>query len=88
MPRGARIRVPTGPNPGRDWADDAACAGADPAIFFPKLGQSGDQARQYCERCPVREPCLEWAVSAQEPYGIWGGTSELERRAIRHARAS
>jgi hypothetical protein len=63
----------------RKWQHDAACAGADPAIFFddgnqPKKAYLRDDAewREYCPQCPVRELCLE-AARDSESVGIWGG---------------
>jgi WhiB family redox-sensing transcriptional regulator len=41
------------------------------------------QARALCRACPVQVACLEYALSVQEPHGIWGGLNELERRAVR-----
>lgn len=73
-----------------DWRDDAACLHADPDLFFP-IGPAGpglhqvDQAKRICLACPVRTPCLTWALSQGVLSGIWGGTTEDERRAIRRA---
>lgn len=39
-------------------------------------------AKRYCATCPVRERCLEWALNAREPLGIWGGLTEAERREL------
>jgi WhiB family redox-sensing transcriptional regulator len=73
-----------------NWRDDAACLHADPDLFFPisSIGPALDQldqARRICAACPVREPCLAWARDLGVVSGIWGGTSEAERRAIRRA---
>ena len=60
----------------------------DPELFFP-IGNTGPaliqigQARQVCAGCPVRTPCLEWALRSGQEAGVWGGTSEHERRALR-----
>jgi WhiB family transcriptional regulator, redox-sensing transcriptional regulator len=75
-----------------DWRDDAACLHADPDLFFP-VGTAGpalrqvEKARRVCLACPVRVPCLEWALSEGVSSGVWGGTTEEERRAIRQAAA-
>ena len=37
-------------------------------------------AKAICATCPVIEQCREYALRAQEPYGIWGGMTEEERR--------
>jgi WhiB family redox-sensing transcriptional regulator len=70
------------------WRDHAACRHEDPDLFFP-IGNTGpalvqhEQAKAVCRRCPVREPCLQWALDTAQTLGIWGGTSENERRALR-----
>jgi WhiB family redox-sensing transcriptional regulator len=68
------------------WRDWAACRGADLGVFFPGRGQSAEPARQICARCPVRQPCLEFALSHGIVHGIWGGRSERNRRALRSRR--
>ena len=73
-----------------NWREDAACLHADPDLFFPiaSLGPALDQidqAKRICAACPVREPCLARALDLGVVSGIWGGTSEAERRAIRKA---
>jgi WhiB family redox-sensing transcriptional regulator len=73
-----------------DWRDDAACLHADPELFFPD-GAAGlalrqmDEAKQICRSCPVRQPCLTWALDQVIVSGVWGGTTEDERRALRRA---
>lgn len=75
------------------WRNDAACRDTDPDLFFP-VGTTGpaiDQirsAKQVCSECLVREPCLEYALQSNQDSGVWGGTSEEERRAIRRQRAA
>jgi WhiB family redox-sensing transcriptional regulator len=68
--------------PGADttWMEHAACGDADQAPFFPSRGESSDKARAICRRCPVRVPCLEYALAANERHGVWAGTSERQRR--------
>ena len=65
------------------WQDLAACRDIDPSLFFPERGEDTWQAKLVCYRCPVREDCLEYALDHGEKFGIWGGKSERERRAIR-----
>lgn len=62
------------------WAADAACRDADPEVFFIKRGDSGEDAKAYCERCDVREACLAFALSSGERHGIWGGMTTKQRR--------
>ena len=64
----------------KHWQDSAKCQGMDPRIFFPEKGQTADLARVICAACEVRTPCLEDALSHHERFGIWGGTTERQRR--------
>ncbi|MEV5955700.1 WhiB family transcriptional regulator [Streptomyces sp. NPDC051987] len=70
-----------------DWRDHAECRYEDPDLFFP-IGTTGPslhqtrQAKAVCERCPVREPCLRWAMETGQAVGVWGGTTEAERRLL------
>ena len=64
------------------WRQQAACYGTDLNLFFPERGQSAGAARQVCARCPVRQPCLEYALSNRITSGIWGGMTERERRPL------
>ncbi|MFI8181066.1 WhiB family transcriptional regulator [Actinacidiphila glaucinigra] len=71
-----------------NWRDAAACSEEDPELFFPISGsglgmvQIGE-AKAVCGRCPVTFQCLEWALGAGPMEGVWGGTTESERRALR-----
>lgn len=64
------------------WTDRALCAQTDPEGFFPEKGGSTFEAKQICVRCEVRAECLSLALRNREPYGVWGGMSERERRRI------
>lgn len=70
------------------WRDRAACAGMDPALFFPEKGPGASIIKRVCARCPVRAECLEHAVDARERWGVWGGMAERERRKLIAARAT
>ena len=63
------------------WREQAACRDTDLDVFFPERGESAGPARQVCARCPVRQPCLDYAISNRIAYGIWGGLTGRERRA-------
>ncbi|MEU9560097.1 WhiB family transcriptional regulator [Streptomyces fumanus] len=71
-----------------NWREFAACRDEDPDLFFP-IGTSGpallqtEQAKAVCHRCPVRDQCLRWALDTGQSIGVWGGTSEDERRALK-----
>jgi WhiB family redox-sensing transcriptional regulator len=72
-----------------DWArdPDRACVqpGVNPAVFFPRTGGVGQAAaaRSICRGCPVRVECGTDALNHPWVWGIWGGTSEGERRNMR-----
>lgn len=69
-----------------EWRLAATCLGEDPDLFFPEAGESNREARAICARCPVRQPCLDWALANQAPgqeVGVFGGTSGRERRRMR-----
>lgn len=65
------------------WQVDALCAQTDPESFFPEKGGSTREAKKICSSCEVRGECLEYALSNDERFGIWGGLSERERRKLR-----
>jgi WhiB family redox-sensing transcriptional regulator len=70
------------------WKQRALCLGTDPDLFFPDKGDSNPAiaaAAATCIGCPVRSQCLEYAIRHDQP-GIWGGTTERERKRIRRAR--
>lgn len=71
-----------------EWRPRAACKDLDPNLFFP-IGVTGpavDQiaaAKSICEGCPVRGECLDFAITTNQEFGVWGGTTEDERRVLR-----
>jgi WhiB family redox-sensing transcriptional regulator len=64
------------------WRELAACRGADLGLFFPGRGEPAGPARQVCAACPVRQPCLDYAITNRINHGIWGGLTEQERRTL------
>jgi WhiB family transcriptional regulator, redox-sensing transcriptional regulator len=76
------------------WRNRAACVDEDPELFFP-IGNTGpallqiEEAKAVCRRCEVVETCLNWPIDSGRDFGVWGGQSEDERRALkrRNARA-
>jgi len=68
----------------------ASCRGPQAAIFFPPshFERKEDKearerrAKAICQSCPVRKPCLEYALGIKEPHGIWGGLNEMERKQV------
>lgn len=83
------MSFPTAAPPGPDlWEHLAACRDQDPALFFgpnrfePKRERLAREAaaKEVCGGCRVRRQCLDYARWADEPFGVWGGLSEPERR--------
>ena len=65
----------------QSWRDQARCTTEDSRLFFTEhQGERPDKAKAICRRCPVTTECLEHALSQREYHGVWGGTSENERR--------
>ena len=75
------------------WREDAACRDADPDLFFP-VGATGaalrqiEEAKRICRSCPARIQCLAWALEVGVADGVWGGTTQDERRVIRSRSAT
>jgi len=71
------------------WHDNAACKGSEPDVFFPPKGHWGtaDEAKGICAGCSVNVECGEYALSPEIKFGVWGGTTEKERRRIRREQA-
>jgi len=68
------------------WMTKGNCFERPPAEFFPSDGVGVDRARKVCATCPVKNFCLEYALRNRIDHGVWGGTSERERRRILKAR--
>lgn len=79
-----------------EWRESAACLPYPAVLFFgvddseapAERRMREDEAKRICATCVVRAECLEYALQTKEPYGIWGGLTELERKARQHGRAS
>lgn len=73
---------------GSDWRSHAACRQENPELFYP-VGTTGPaveqtlQAKAVCARCPVWKQCLAWALDTDQQFGVWGGSTEEERKALR-----
>ena len=65
-----------------EWMDEGNCVEQPPGLFFPSDGVGVEVAKKVCVDCPVREVCLEYALVNRVDHGVWGGTSERERRRI------
>jgi WhiB family redox-sensing transcriptional regulator len=81
-----RTELLLGERAGRlDWWRSAACRTADPEMFFPvsSVGPGHDEtarAKEVCAACLVRRQCLQFALATRQAHGVWGGTTEEERR--------
>jgi len=72
----------------RSWQPVALCRGSHSHLFFPpNTSERKDErerreirAKSICRVCPVNAECLDYALTIREPYGIWGGLTETERR--------
>jgi WhiB family redox-sensing transcriptional regulator len=65
------------------------CQEIDGELWFPESGGESHalrQAKQYCEECPVKVQCLNFALANREEYGIWGGLTVRERQKLRGQR--
>ena len=77
------------------WRERAACLPYPSELFFgfedvespAEKHEREMQAKSICASCEVKIQCLEYSLAAREGYGIWGGMTELERRAYRRSRA-
>lgn len=64
------------------FSGGAICAETDPESFFPEKGGSTREAKIACSVCPLRLPCLAYALDNNELYGVWGGLSPHERKGL------
>lgn len=69
-----------------DWRAEASCESLPPDDWFSDDRGAIERARAVCDRCPVREPCLEYALESETDYCMYGGCTPTERRAMRDAR--
>lgn len=71
-----------------DDANRPACLDEDPEIFYPNRGEKLkiSAAKLACQGCGIREQCLD--DNLLEPFGIWGGLTESERRRLVRQRPS
>ncbi len=63
-----------------DWAADARCRGTGDILFAEGAAQR--RVRVLCDDCPVRRECLAEALDNNMEWGVWGGMTERERRAL------
>lgn len=70
------------------WRKEALCIDQNPDIFFPESAKPNTPAKRICEMCSVRMECLDYAITTNQQFGIWGGTVERERSTIRKMMAT
>jgi len=68
------------------WIARARCRGLGLARFYPHSDEEVAEALELCAECSVRDACLRYALDAKEEFGVWGGTTERERRVLRRRR--
>jgi WhiB family redox-sensing transcriptional regulator len=68
------------------WMAEGNCREHPPTTFFPSDGVGVEVAKRICATCPVAAPCLEYALQNRIDHGVWGGTSERQRRRILKSR--
>jgi WhiB family transcriptional regulator, redox-sensing transcriptional regulator len=66
-----------------DWLERAGCRGSDLGQFFVRGSTQARQAQKVCNSCEVQEACLAYAMEHDIEFGVWGGTTERQRRALR-----
>lgn len=64
-----------------EWTVKAVCAKGDPDMLFV-TGAAQREAAKICQACPVRLECLADALDNRIEYGVWGGMTERQRRAV------
>lgn len=69
-----------------EWMAAAACREVAPEVMFPVDGAGVEAAKRICAECVVQEECLEYALTTRQDHGVWGGTSERQRRRMLKAR--
>jgi WhiB family redox-sensing transcriptional regulator len=65
----------------RNWRHRARCRDEDPDTLFVQGARQRD-VREVCKACPVRTECLAHALDNRIRFGVWGGMTERERRAL------
>ncbi|MFO7548675.1 MAG: WhiB family transcriptional regulator [Acidimicrobiia bacterium] len=76
--------------PSDEWQTQALCRGSHAHLFFPPTSFERKDERErremravaICEVCPVVGDCRDHALSIREPFGIWGGLTEMDRRQV------
>ena len=78
--------VSLAPDVATDWKERAACSGYPNTLFFPAPETSAEtleHAISICSTCEVAAKCLEYSLETNQRSGVWGGTSEDQRKSLR-----
>jgi WhiB family redox-sensing transcriptional regulator len=68
-----------------EWQKDGICRVTDDYKFFPEGKENAawaQVAKRMCLDCPILRQCRDWALTRREEFGVWGGLSEKDRKAI------
>jgi WhiB family redox-sensing transcriptional regulator len=68
------------------WQEAALCQETDPELFFSDQAADTAAALRLCRGCPSRQPCLLFALDREIRVGVWGGHTEIQRKALRRTR--
>ena len=71
-----------------EWMARGACRSVPVETMFPRDSHGVALARRVCRNCPVRHPCLEYALMNRIEDGIWGGMSVERRRRLARGRGT
>lgn len=71
-----------------EWMNDALCREIASDLFFPEHGGKSQPAKNVCRKCRVQNECLTYALTFNTLLGIWGGTSEPERRLLKNRKTA
>jgi WhiB family redox-sensing transcriptional regulator len=66
-----------------DWLERAACRESDLSQFFVRGSAQARPAQKLCAGCEVQDACLDYALEHDIEFGVWGGMTERQRRALR-----
>ena len=63
------------------WMEKGLCLGMDTELFFPEKGDNAaaEGAKAICDKCKVKQTCLNWAMTNEIWHGVWGGLSGNQR---------
>lgn len=65
------------------WHENAPCRSVDGDLWFPDIGDNGEQAKRICRTCLYKAPCITEAIGRGEKHGIYAGISIKKAAAVR-----